>query len=393
MMPNYGTPPVALDHGQGVRVWDADGREYLDFVGGIAVSVARPRPPGDRRRGHRAGGQARPHVQPLHPRARRRGWPSGWSSCSVSPARVFFANSGAEANECAIKLARKHGRKLDPAGGRLEIVACNGSFHGRTLGSLSITGNPAKRTPFEPLPGAGDASSTTATSTALRAAVTTQHRRGLRRVDPRRGRRRAGRARLPGRGPAGLRRDRRAARRRRGAERHRTHRPLVRQPGRGRPPRRDHPGQGPRRRAADRRLHRRRRGRRPVRRRAITAARSAATRSPAPPRSRCSTRSPTSTCSSRSSGSASTSATGWPRSTARSSPGSAAAGCGAASRCSGDHAGAVEAAARDHGLLVNAVKPDVLRLAPPLIVTEAEVDEAVAALAVGVARREWQVPT
>jgi acetylornithine/N-succinyldiaminopimelate aminotransferase len=66
--------------------------------------------------------------------------------------RVFFANSGAEANECAVKLARKHGRRLDPAGGRLEIVACNGSFHGRTLGSLSITGNPAKRLPFEPLP-------------------------------------------------------------------------------------------------------------------------------------------------------------------------------------------------------------------------------------------------
>ncbi len=67
------------------------------------------------------------------------------------PARVFFANSGAEANECAVKLARLHGRKLDADGGRLEIVACNGSFHGRTLGALSITGNPAKRTPFEPL--------------------------------------------------------------------------------------------------------------------------------------------------------------------------------------------------------------------------------------------------
>jgi acetylornithine aminotransferase len=62
------------------------------------------------------------------------------------PGRVFFANSGAEANECALKLARKH----RPGG---DIVACDGSFHGRTMGALSITGNPAKRAPFEPLPG------------------------------------------------------------------------------------------------------------------------------------------------------------------------------------------------------------------------------------------------
>jgi acetylornithine aminotransferase len=83
--------------------------------------------------------------------------------------RVFFANSGAEANECAVKLARLHGR----AGGRLEIVAAHNSFHGRTLGALSITGNAAKREPFAPLPGPvtfvdyGDAS-------ALRNAVTEQ---------------------------------------------------------------------------------------------------------------------------------------------------------------------------------------------------------------------------
>jgi acetylornithine aminotransferase len=62
------------------------------------------------------------------------------------PARVFFANSGAEANECAIKLARKH------RPGKT-IVSCNASFHGRTMGALSLTGNPPKRTPFEPLPG------------------------------------------------------------------------------------------------------------------------------------------------------------------------------------------------------------------------------------------------
>jgi acetylornithine/N-succinyldiaminopimelate aminotransferase len=66
------------------------------------------------------------------------------------PARVFFANSGAEANECALKLARRHGHRL---GGRVEVVAAEGSFHGRTFGALAVTGNPAKRTPFEPLPG------------------------------------------------------------------------------------------------------------------------------------------------------------------------------------------------------------------------------------------------
>jgi acetylornithine aminotransferase len=65
------------------------------------------------------------------------------------PARVFFANSGAEANECALKLVRLHGR----AEQRTELVSCHNSFHGRTLGALAVTGNPAKRTPFEPLPG------------------------------------------------------------------------------------------------------------------------------------------------------------------------------------------------------------------------------------------------
>jgi acetylornithine aminotransferase len=86
------------------------------------------------------------------------------------PGRVFFANSGAEANECALKLARKH----RPGGA---IVACDGSFHGRTMGALSITGNPAKRAPFEPLPGPvsfvayGDIDALRSTVTAHTAAV------------------------------------------------------------------------------------------------------------------------------------------------------------------------------------------------------------------------------
>jgi acetylornithine aminotransferase len=152
MMPNYGTPPLALERGSGVRVWDVDGREYLDFVGGIAVSAL---------------GHAHPAiVKAVSAQVAKLAHTSNLAIHEPGvalaerlvellgvPARVFFANSGAEANECAIKLARKHGRALDPSGGRVELVACNGSFHGRTLGALSITGNAAKREPFQPLPG------------------------------------------------------------------------------------------------------------------------------------------------------------------------------------------------------------------------------------------------
>jgi acetylornithine/N-succinyldiaminopimelate aminotransferase len=148
MMANYGTPPLAIDHGQGVRVWDVDGTSYLDFVAGIAVSAL---------------GHAHPAVVAAVTRQVGRlvhtsnlaGHEPGVRLAEKLvellgvPARVFFANSGAEANECALKLARLHGR----ATGRHAVVACNGSFHGRTLGALSVTGNPAKRQPFEPLPG------------------------------------------------------------------------------------------------------------------------------------------------------------------------------------------------------------------------------------------------
>jgi acetylornithine aminotransferase len=152
MMPNYGTPPVALERGSGVRVWDIDGREYLDFVGGIAVSAL---------------GHAHPAiVKAVSAQVAKLAHTSNLAIHEPGivlaerlvellgvPARVFFANSGAEANECAIKVARKHGRALDPSGGRVELVATHGSFHGRTLGALSITGNAAKREPFQPLPG------------------------------------------------------------------------------------------------------------------------------------------------------------------------------------------------------------------------------------------------
>jgi acetylornithine/N-succinyldiaminopimelate aminotransferase len=152
LMPNYGTPPIELARGSGVRVWDTDGREYLDFVAGIAVSSL---------------GHAHPAI--VDAVSRQVATLAHTSNLAIHepgvglaeklvelvgvPARVFFANSGTEANECAVKLARRHGRALDPDGGRLEIVAAHGSFHGRTLGALSITGNSAKREPFAPLPG------------------------------------------------------------------------------------------------------------------------------------------------------------------------------------------------------------------------------------------------
>ena len=152
MMPNYGTPPLAVDHGAGVRVWDVDGREYLDFIGGIATSSL---------------GHAHPAiVEAVSAQVARLVHSSNLAihepgvrlaetllELLGADGRVFFANSGTEAVECALKLARRYGRALDPDGGRLEVVAANNSFHGRTMGALAVTGNAAKREPFAPLPG------------------------------------------------------------------------------------------------------------------------------------------------------------------------------------------------------------------------------------------------
>lgn len=152
MMANYGTPSLALDRGAGCQVWDADGNEYLDLLAGIAVSTL---------------GHAHPaivdavteqvarlvHVSNLAINEPALRLAERLVTLTGRPGRVFFSQDGATANEAAYKIARRHGWGLDPSGGRLEIVAAEGSFHGRTLGALSITGNPPKRTPFEPLPG------------------------------------------------------------------------------------------------------------------------------------------------------------------------------------------------------------------------------------------------
>jgi acetylornithine/N-succinyldiaminopimelate aminotransferase len=152
MMPNYGIPPVALDHGQGVRVTDVDGVEYLDFISGIAVSSLGHAHPAIVAAVTRQVGRLA-HTSNLFLHEPGLTLAERLLGLLGQPGHVFFANSGAEANECALKLTRKHGHALDPTGGRVKIVAANNGFHGRTLGALSITGTASKRVPFEPLPG------------------------------------------------------------------------------------------------------------------------------------------------------------------------------------------------------------------------------------------------
>jgi acetylornithine aminotransferase len=144
LMGNYGTPSVVLARGAGAVVWDVDGKEYVDLFAGLAVNVLGHAHPAvvDAVR-HQLGVLG--HVsnlaisQPVVELAERLKSLTGMD-------RVLFTNSGAEANEAGLKLARRR----RPGGG---YVACDGAFHGRTMGALAVTGQPAKRLPFEPLPG------------------------------------------------------------------------------------------------------------------------------------------------------------------------------------------------------------------------------------------------
>ncbi|MET9291968.1 acetylornithine transaminase [Streptomyces sp. NPDC003077] len=163
MMHNFGTPRVPLVRGEGVKVWDADGKEYLDFLGGIAVNAL----------GHAHPAVVRAvsdqiatlgHVSNLFTAEPTVALAERLLSLIGRPGRVYFSNSGAEANEAAFKIGRLTGRP--------HIVSTVGGFHGRTMGALALTGQPAKQDPFRPLPGDvthvpyGDVD-------ALRAAVTT----------------------------------------------------------------------------------------------------------------------------------------------------------------------------------------------------------------------------
>jgi predicted acetylornithine/succinylornithine family transaminase len=146
MMNNYGTPPLALAGGDGAVVTDVDGNTYLDLLGGIAVNVLGHRHPAVIEAvTHQLATLG--HTSNLY--ASEQGIALAEELVALlgadTTARVFFCNSGTEANEAAFKLSRLTGRT--------KLVAAQGGFHGRTMGSLALTGQPSKRAPFEPLPG------------------------------------------------------------------------------------------------------------------------------------------------------------------------------------------------------------------------------------------------
>ncbi|MEU7568198.1 acetylornithine transaminase [Streptomyces fradiae] len=160
---NYGTPRLPLVRGEGTRVWDADGTAYLDFVGGIAVNALGHAHPAIVRAVTEQV-SALSHVSNLFVAEPPVALAERLVRLSGRPGRVYFCNSGAEANEAAFKIGRLTGRP--------HMVATTGGFHGRTMGALALTGQEGKRAPFQPLPGDvthvpyGDAD-------ALQAAVTT----------------------------------------------------------------------------------------------------------------------------------------------------------------------------------------------------------------------------
>ena len=140
---NYGVPSIALVKGKGSEVYDVEGKKYLDLLGGIATNVLGHAHPAIVKAvskqvgtlGHVSNFYAHPNVIELAQKLA--------SMTGDKSARVFFAQSGAEANEAAMKLSRRTGK--------YRIVAAQGAFHGRTMGALSMTGQPSKREPFLPL--------------------------------------------------------------------------------------------------------------------------------------------------------------------------------------------------------------------------------------------------
>lgn len=148
LMDNYGTPPLTLVRGNGTRVWDADGHEYLDLLAGIAVNALGHAHPAivaavsDQvaTLGHTSNFAITPPAVALAERLVALLDPAG-----DREGRVLLCNSGAEANEAAFKISRLTGRT--------KVVVADQSFHGRTMGALALTAQPAKQDPFRPLPG------------------------------------------------------------------------------------------------------------------------------------------------------------------------------------------------------------------------------------------------
>jgi acetylornithine/N-succinyldiaminopimelate aminotransferase len=147
LMETYAPAPVIFVRGEGARLWDDRGREYLDFLSGLAVtSLGHAHPKVAEALCTQA--QTLLHVSNLYGTQPQREVAATLDRLIDSrPGRVFFCNSGAEANECALKLARRWGGR-----GRHVVVSAYGSFHGRTLATLHATGQPAKHEPFQPLP-------------------------------------------------------------------------------------------------------------------------------------------------------------------------------------------------------------------------------------------------
>ncbi|MET0628826.1 MAG: acetylornithine transaminase [Acidimicrobiia bacterium] len=150
VMQTYGRLPVAFVRGEGTRLWDTEGNEYLDFLGGLAVvSLGHAHP----QVADALAEQARTllHVSNLYYNEVQPQVAARLDALLGGDGRVFFANSGAEANECAIKLARRHGQgKGGPE--RYHVLSAYASFHGRTLTTLAATGQPQKQEVFQPLP-------------------------------------------------------------------------------------------------------------------------------------------------------------------------------------------------------------------------------------------------
>jgi acetylornithine aminotransferase len=150
VMRSLATPQLMLERGEGCYVWDVDGNRYLDFLAGIAVnSLGHAHPvlvdavsQQIKTLAHVSNYFATPSQLELAERLCR-------LTGAGETGRVYFGNSGAEANEAAFKLARLN--RAD--GSRVRIIALNNSFHGRTMGSLALTGKPQMREPFEPMPG------------------------------------------------------------------------------------------------------------------------------------------------------------------------------------------------------------------------------------------------
>jgi acetylornithine/N-succinyldiaminopimelate aminotransferase len=146
--PNYGRTPICLVRGDGLRVWDSEGREYLDFTSGLAVTAlghCHPRVTG----AIQEAAATLLHVSNIFHTAPQIHLARLLCEHSFAD-RVFFGNSGAEANEAAIKLARKYAKERF-ASDRFEIIATRNSFHGRTLATVTATGQEKYQHGFEPL--------------------------------------------------------------------------------------------------------------------------------------------------------------------------------------------------------------------------------------------------